>query len=425
MAADRGRDPGSGHRGTSQGCTAEKREGGGRAHPAAHPHRTAGADRRRVLVWGPRSRSPDCQRRRLRPAAAHRRPSHLAARHRGAGHSSPQRQVDRGRGQRSRPLYPRPGHRPVDGSGGGAADEAEGPGPGEDRDHQRADDAAEGSQAGAEEAAEGPEPTARGDAALPTTIHAQTESKRVAGRRHEFSLSPRRVLQPPPNQGRWGEHMRRWLLATLLVMAGALPVGAQTTDQYPNRPVRFVVPFPPGGSYDVIARLLGRYISERWGQQIIVDNRSGAAGNIGSEYVARSKPDGYTLLVFGDGLLINQSLYSNPPYDSERDFDPITLAAISPQMLVANPGLGVKTIADLVALAKTRPGQINYGTAGAGTPGHLGGELLNRLAGIQLVHVPHRGGAQTKQDRGAGQIELAFTGMPATPRQLRGCALRP
>ncbi|HEX9465215.1 MAG TPA: tripartite tricarboxylate transporter substrate binding protein [Alphaproteobacteria bacterium] len=219
--------------------------------------------------------------------------------------------------------------------------------------------------------------------------------------------------------------MRRWLLATLLVMAGALPVGAQTTDQYPNRPVRFVVPFPPGGSYDVIARLLGRYISERWGQQIIVDNRSGAAGNIGSEYVARSKPDGYTLLVFGDGLLINQSLYSNPPYDSERDFDPITLAAISPQMLVANPGLGVKTIADLVALAKTRPGQINYGTAGAGTPGHLGGELLNRLAGIQLVHVPYRGGAQTMQDVVAGQIELVFTGMPATLGQIRADTVRP
>lgn len=220
--------------------------------------------------------------------------------------------------------------------------------------------------------------------------------------------------------------MRRWLLAALLAMAGISPAGAQTApDAYPSRPVRFVVPFPPGGSYDVIARLLGRYISERWGQQIIVDNRSGAAGNIGTEYVARSKPDGYTLLVFGDGLLINQSLYSNPPYDTERDFDPITLAAISPQMLVANPRLGIKTIAELVAVAKTRPGKINYGTAGGGTPGHLAGELLNQLAGLQLVHVPYRGGAQTMQDVVAGQIELVFTGMPATLGQIRADTVRP
>ncbi len=219
--------------------------------------------------------------------------------------------------------------------------------------------------------------------------------------------------------------MRRWLAAAVFVAAGLIPAVAPAQEIYPNRPVRFVVPFPPGGSYDVIARLLGRYMSERWGQQIIVDNRSGAAGNIGTEYVARSKPDGYTLLVFGDGLLINQSLYSNPPYNTERDFDPITLAAISPQMLVANPGLGIKTIPELVALAKTRPGKINYGTAGAGTPGHLGGELLNRLAGIQLVHVPYRGGAQTMQDVVAGQIELVFTGMPATLGQIRADTVRP
>ena len=218
--------------------------------------------------------------------------------------------------------------------------------------------------------------------------------------------------------------MRRWLAAALIV-AGLLPAFVHAQEVYPNRPVRFVVPFPPGGSYDVIARLLGRYMSERWGQQIIVDNRSGAAGNIGTEYVARSKPDGYTLLVFGDGLLINQSLYSNPPYNTERDFDPITLAAISPQMLVANPNLGVKTIAELVALAKTKPGRINYGTAGAGTPGHLAGELLNQLAGIQLVHVPYRGGAQTMQDVVAGQIELVFTGMPATLGQIRADTVRP
>jgi len=196
-------------------------------------------------------------------------------------------------------------------------------------------------------------------------------------------------------------------------------------ERYPNRPVRFVVPFPPGGSYDVIARLLGRHLSERWGQQIIVDNRSGAAGNIGTEFVAKSKPDGYTILVFGDGLLINQSLYSHPPYDTERDFDPITLAAISPQMLVANPRLGAKNIADLVRLAKERPGKINYGTAGAGTPGHLAGELLQQLTGIQLVHVPYRGGAQTMQDVVAGQIELVFTGMPATLGQIRADTVVP
>src|SRR4051812_48651533 len=192
----------------------------------------------------------------------------------------------------------------------------------------------------------------------------------------------------------------RVLLLIVLALLGASVAPAQA--QYPNRPVRFVVPFPAGGSYDVIARLLGRHLSERWGQQVVVDNRSGAAGNIGTENAAKSKPDGYTLLVFGDGLLINQSLYSAPPYDTERDFDPVTLAATSPQMLVANPNVGVRTIAELIALAKTKPGKINYGTAGSGTPGHLAAELMNSLAGIQLTHVLYRGGAQTMTDVVAG-----------------------
>src|SRR5947208_440731 len=130
-----------------------------------------------------------------------------------------------------------------------------------------------------------------------------------------------------------GETMRVLMVVLALLVSSVSVAQAQ----YPNRPVRLVVPFPPGGSYDVIARLLGRHLSEKWGQQVVVDNRSGAAGNIGTEHAAKSKPDGYTFLVFGDGLLINQNLYANPPYDTERDFDPVTLAAISPQMLVANP----------------------------------------------------------------------------------------
>jgi tripartite-type tricarboxylate transporter receptor subunit TctC len=219
--------------------------------------------------------------------------------------------------------------------------------------------------------------------------------------------------------------MRRLLLTLVISIVGAVAVQPAGAQDFPTRPVRVVVPFPPGGSYDVIARLLGRHLSERWGQQIIVDDRSGAAGNIGTEFVAKSKPDGYTLLMFGDGLLINQSLYAHAPYDTERDFDPITLAAISPQMLVANPKLGIRTISDLVALAKTRPGKINYGTAGAGTPGHLAGELLQQLAGVTLVHVPYRGGAQTMQDVVAGQIELVFTGMPATLGQIRADTVVP
>jgi tripartite-type tricarboxylate transporter receptor subunit TctC len=211
----------------------------------------------------------------------------------------------------------------------------------------------------------------------------------------------------------------------LLLSSVSLLAGEAAHAQYPNKPVRFVVPFPAGGSYDVIARLLGRQLSEKWGQQVVVDNRSGAAGNIGTEHVAKSKPDGYSLLIFGDGMLINESLYSNPPYNSERDFDPITLAAISPQMLVANPKLGVRTIPELIAKAKAAPGKINYGTAGSGTPGHLAGELLNQLAGIQLTHVLYRGGAQTMTDLVAGQIELVFTGFPATLGQIRAGTIVP
>jgi tripartite-type tricarboxylate transporter receptor subunit TctC len=215
--------------------------------------------------------------------------------------------------------------------------------------------------------------------------------------------------------------MRVLMIVLALLLSGVSAAQAQ----YPNRPVRLVVPFPPGGSYDVIARLLSRDLSQRWGQQVVVDNRSGAAGNIGTEHAAKSKPDGYTFLVFGDGLLINQSLYANPPYDTERDFDPVTLAAISPQMLVANPKVGVRTIAELVALAKTKPGAINYGTAGTGTPGHLAAELLNSLAGIKLNHVLYRGGAQSMQDVIAGQIELVFTGFPATLGQIRAGTVVP
>ena len=164
---------------------------------------------------------------------------------------------------------------------------------------------------------------------------------------------------------------------------------AAHADVYPSRPIRFVVAFPPGGGTDIIARSIAQKLSERVSQQVLVDNRPGAGGNIGTEIVAKSAPDGYTMLMGSAGpLAINASLFKTMPFDPQRDLAPVTLAASTPNVLVVHPSLNVATVGELVALAKKSPGKINFASSGFGTPAHLAGELFNSMAGVKLVHVP-------------------------------------
>ncbi len=221
--------------------------------------------------------------------------------------------------------------------------------------------------------------------------------------------------------------MRPGALASLVLALAANGVAA--ADAYPTKPIRFVVAFPPGGGTDIIGRSIAQKLSERLAQQVIVDNRPGAGGNIGTDIVAKSAPDGYTILMGSAGpLAINASLFAKMPFDPLRDLAPVTLAASTPNVLVVHPSLAVHSVAELVALARANPGAINFASSGHGTPAHLAGELFNTLAGVKLVHVPYKGAAPALADLLGGQVQLMFSTMPpALPHvkegKLRGLAV--
>jgi len=209
----------------------------------------------------------------------------------------------------------------------------------------------------------------------------------------------------------------------LLALPGT--AGAQAPEQYPSRPVRIVVSFTAGGTTDIIARLVGQQLSERWGQPVVIDNRPGAGGNIGTEHVARSAPDGYTLLVGSVGpLAVNVSLYRNLPYDPRRDFAAVTLLAGVPNVLVVRSEAPIRDIASLVGEAKRRPGQVSYASTGSGTSSHLSGVMLDGMAGINTVHVPYRG-AVALNDLLAGRVDFMFATIPSVIEQIRSGRLRP
>ncbi len=185
--------------------------------------------------------------------------------------------------------------------------------------------------------------------------------------------------------------------------------GAPAAQGYPVKPVRLVIPYPPGGGSDTIGRPLGQKLGEGLGQQVVVENRGGANGNIGMEAVARSAPDGYTLVfALSAQLAINPGLYQKLPYDPLRDFAPITLLGEGGYILVVHPSLPAKSLKDLLALAKARPGQIAYSSSGNGSGGHLAIELLNSMAGIRMLHVPYKGGGPALMDLIAGQVQVLF-----------------
>lgn len=193
---------------------------------------------------------------------------------------------------------------------------------------------------------------------------------------------------------------------------------------YPNHPIRLISPYPPGGSNDVLARLLAEKMGEGLGQRIVVDNRPGANTIVGTEIVAKSAPDGYTLVLLPNSFVTNPSFYRKLPYDTEKDFSPVALIAISPQMLVANPSFPATTIKELIALAKAKPGYYAFGTSGNGSVGHLAGVLFNMMTGVQLEHIAYKGTAIVTTDVLGGQIPLMMSSMLSVLPHVRAGKLR-
>jgi tripartite-type tricarboxylate transporter receptor subunit TctC len=215
----------------------------------------------------------------------------------------------------------------------------------------------------------------------------------------------------------------RTLLSALIGLC-ALAGAAQAQSNYPSRPVRIVVPSPPAGGTDIIARVLAQYFSTTMGQQFFVENRPGAGNMIGIESVARAAPDGYTLLFVPSTLALNSIMYKKVSYDPVRDFAPITLAAVAPNVLVVNPKVPAHSVAELIALAKQKPGQLTYGTPGIGTSPHMSMELFKSLAGIDLQHVPYRGTAPAMTDVISGQIAAMFSNALTAKPQIESGAIR-
>ena len=202
--------------------------------------------------------------------------------------------------------------------------------------------------------------------------------------------------------------------ACLTLLAAALPARAQD-DGYPNKPVRIVVPFAPGGSTDVVARLLAERLQAEFKQPFVVDNRAGAGGNIGADAVAKAPADGYTLLMGTTGVLsINSHLYKNMSYDPQKDFTPVSYTSLITNILVVPAELPVRSVAELVALAKSKPGALSFASSGAGSSTHLSGELFKAMAGVYILHIPYRGSAQALTDVVSGQVNMLFDNAPSS-----------
>ena len=212
--------------------------------------------------------------------------------------------------------------------------------------------------------------------------------------------------------------MRR-LLALALLLALTAPAAAE----YPDRPVRLIIPFPPGGSNDVVGRLVANQLSEKLGHKVFVDNRGGAGGVLGTEAAAAATPDGYTLLIISIAHAVNPALYKLN-YDPIKSFAPISILATGPNVLVVNPQLPVKTVAELLALAKEKPGTLDYASAGVGSFQHLGGELFKLTAGVNLQHVPYKGGGPAMADVIAGHVTVMFSSLVQTTPFIQSGQLR-
>ncbi|MBM3645794.1 MAG: tripartite tricarboxylate transporter substrate binding protein [Alphaproteobacteria bacterium] len=217
---------------------------------------------------------------------------------------------------------------------------------------------------------------------------------------------------------------RRRLIATASSFALA-PAILRAQGQWPDRPVRFIVPFTPGGTTDILGRLVAEGLARIFGQQFLVDNRPGAGANIGAAELARAAPDGYTIGMITVGThAINPALYAKMPFDHLRDFTPISLVATLPNLLSVHPSVPADSVPALIALAKRDPGKYTFGSAGAGTSLHLAGELFNQMAGVQLLHVPYRGGGPLMTDLLAGTVHMSFSNMPSILPHVRSGKVR-
>jgi tripartite-type tricarboxylate transporter receptor subunit TctC len=214
------------------------------------------------------------------------------------------------------------------------------------------------------------------------------------------------------------------LVAAALSACGLLPQ-LTAAQQYPTRPIRWIVPVPPGATTDILSRIIGQKMGDAWGQQVIVDNRAGASGVIGTEYAARSVPDGHTLFIGTLGnLAVNQHLIAKMPVDPLRDFAPVTQVVAVHFVLVAHPSLAARNVGELIALARSRPGEINYSSSGPGGAPHLAGELFKSMAKVNLVHVPYKGSAPSFQDLLGGQVSLTFDSLVQSLPYIRGGRLK-
>ncbi|TMJ05438.1 MAG: tripartite tricarboxylate transporter substrate binding protein [Alphaproteobacteria bacterium] len=209
----------------------------------------------------------------------------------------------------------------------------------------------------------------------------------------------------------------------LAAFALLLALGVPAAAEYPDRPVRLIIPFPPGGSNDVVGRLVANQLSEKLGHKVFVDNRGGAGGVLGTEAAAAASPDGYTLLIVSIAHAVNPALYKLN-YDPIKSFAPISILATGPNVLAVNPQLPVKTVAELLALAKAKPGELDYASAGVGSFQHLGGELFKLVAGVNLQHVPYKGGGPAMADVIAGHVKIMFSSLVQTTPFIQSGQLR-
>ena len=215
-----------------------------------------------------------------------------------------------------------------------------------------------------------------------------------------------------------------WALALATLFMLAAPMAAQAQAAYPDKPIKFVVPYPPGGGTDVVARIVQQRLQAALGQPIVIDNKGGAGGSLGTDIVAKSAPDGYTVLFTLSSHTINPAIFPKLPFDTIKDFEPVGLVASLPQLLAANMSVPVRTVADVVAQAKAAPDKFSFASVGNGSPGHLAGELMVLRTGAPMAHIPYRGGSPAVTDVMGGQVPLLWVSIPAAAAQVKAGKLR-